>query len=372
MLRVVWIALFSLLLASTRVYSASWPSPQAPALVNPTLYFPYCAHFPKCQNKKDKKDPSDYRPVLSADGSKVIFERTLHDETIANLFIASINPLTTPGPFIPAGAAGTSGSQRADWCWKRSSNGAVEVGPVAFSNNDGIWVAHASGLDPVSGPIVFLDTAGMIYPAWYPDCQALAVDVVTGGAKVKGRWLTAQLDAVTGKVIAAPLANASVWAGFPSVNQANPNYVAFAGQPNDGNANYYNQETNYSWVTDRSSPWRPIIKPIERQVRANSGFIGKFQARAGWWSPDGRWFAFESNRACNDISGTTYAIFIVDSQGFYPPMQVSDCIWNAQHPKWFPSGPSGVSTMLIAAVQYNSEGPNQIATFDVTAFVKQR
>jgi hypothetical protein len=78
--------------------------------------------------------------------------------------------------------------------------------------------------------------------------------------------------------------------------------------------------------------------------------LQKLQARVGWWSPDGKWFAFESNRACAEIDGNTYAIFIQDSEGEREAMQVSSCDWNAQHPKWFPPGPTGNSTRLIAAV----------------------
>jgi len=74
------------------------------------------------------------------------------------------------------------------------------------------------------------------------------------------------------------------------------------------------------------------------------------RARAGWWSPDGKWFACETNRICNDLSGGTYAIFIQDAAGLKPAMQVTSCDWNAQHPKWFPPGSTGDKVMLIAAV----------------------
>ncbi len=100
------------------------------------------------------------------------------------------------------------------------------------------------------------------------------------------------------KIIHFRLANDTVWAGFASVNQTNPNLIAFAGQFN-GESNYYNQELNYVWVTDRSMV-PPTVAPLDRQAPNGPAFLQKFQARAGWWSPDGRWFAFESNRICND------------------------------------------------------------------------
>ena len=68
------------------------------------------------------------------------------------------------------------------------------------------------------------------------------------------------------------------------------------------------------------------------------------------WSPDAKWFAFESNRSCDNIDGLTYAIFIQDAKGKKPAMQVTSCEWNANHPKWFPPGSTGGKTMLIAAL----------------------
>jgi hypothetical protein len=74
--------------------------------------------------------------------------------------------------------------------------------------------------------------------------------------------------------------------------------------------------------------------------------LQKFQVRAGWWSTDGNWFAFESNRICNETDGQTYAIFIQDAKGMRPAMQVTDCNWNIQHPKWFPPRKDGKTLQL--------------------------
>ena len=69
----------------------------------------------------------------------------------------------------------------------------------------------------------------------------------------------------------------------------------------------------------------------------------------------------------NDGAGQTYAIFIQDANGARPAMQVTDCNWNIQHPKWFPPREDG-KTLLIAAVQAPGQ-PFRIATFDVSRFV---
>ena len=92
------------------------------------------------------------------------------------------------------------------------------------------------------------------------------------------------------------------------------------------------------------------------------------RARAGWWSPDGKWFACETNRICNDLSRGTYAIFIQDAAGLKPAMKVTSCDWNAQHPKWFPPVSTGDKVVLITAVAKANETQFHIATIDVTGF----
>ncbi len=312
-------------------------------------------------SEPDATDYSDYRPVLNADASVIIFERTfMENPTITKLYIADLTaPQAQITPFVDIP------SQRPDWCWQRSRGKPLASGPVAFSNDDGVYRVNGDGSNLVKLP----KTVGMIYPSWYPDCQYLAVDV-SSNQQVEGKQLTARINAMTGTVVAAPLANDFVWAGFPSVNQTDPRLIAFAGQFNREN-NYYNQDLNYTWVTNRSSN-PPRVAPMDRRAPAGPGFLQKFQARAGWWSPDSKWFAFESNRNCDDLDGLTYAIFIQDANGAKPAMQVTSCDWNANHPKWFPPGSTGTKTLLIAAVAKPGQGePYHIATLDVTAFVQQ-
>jgi hypothetical protein len=69
------------------------------------------------------------------------------------------------------------------------------------------------------------------------------------------------------------------------------------------------------------------------------------------------------------FSGNTYAIFIQDAAGTRPAIQVSDCTWNVQHPKWFPPRNDG-KTLLIAAVQAGPMDPFRIASFDVTRLLE--
>jgi hypothetical protein len=215
-------------------------------------------------------DVNDYRPVVDAEGTRVIFERN-PTTTPNNIGLHSLDLATGDvQPFV------NFASTRPDWCWDRSG-GQFTSGPIAFSNSDGIY-----RVDPGGQPTLLPNTAGMIYPSWYPDCQHLAVDVT-------GAQVTAEIDATTGMMIISPLANETVWAGFASVNQTNPNLIAFAGQFN-AESNYYNQDLKYVWVTDRPT-MPPTVAPLDRAAPSGPAFQQKFQARAGWWSPDGRWFA---------------------------------------------------------------------------------
>jgi hypothetical protein len=88
--------------------------------------------------------------------------------------------------------------------------------------------------------------------------------ISTPTAQVSGEDLTAQIDATSGVVVAAPLANNSVWAGFPSVNQVNPRLISFAGQFK-AQSNYYNELLNYTWVTNLSTR-PPIVAPMDREA----------------------------------------------------------------------------------------------------------
>lgn len=270
----------------------------APTYVEPTLIFT-CSSY------------SYYRPAISADGAYVIFESTPNGGTATNLVIDAFptNPPTNcadhfPTPFISTGV--TAGSQRADWCWDRSAGGKPKNGPVAFSNGDGIFTATPNGMNsvPATG---MTNTAEMIYPSWYPDCRKLAVDVWQPNPQVNGRqWVIAQID-LTGHVTAYPLGGDAVWAGFPSVNQQNPSVVAFAGQSNgqqNGIAAYYNQNINYIWVAGGQGKYIRTV-PLERNIDVNLGFLPIFQARAGWWSPDGNWFAFSPIATATTLKATS-------------------------------------------------------------------
>jgi hypothetical protein len=283
---------------------------------------------------------SDYRPVLNGAAAGLIFERTIGTST--TLYSLDLtNPNATPQPFAPS----LPYSARADWSWV--------TGQVAFSNTSGIYLADSSG-----GYLTLLNnTAGMIYPAWYPDAAHLAVYNNQAIPALDPVPRTSEID-LTGAVLRQVMANDKVWAGFPSVNQSNPNLIAFAGQVVEQGGTY-NQNKNYIWLTDNStSP--PTVRTLA--PNAPKGFNRKFQGRAPWYSPDGRWIAFESDRfKANGL----YSIFIQKSDGSTPAVRVTNPLWNANHAKWYPKG----TELVVTVLQYFGAKRRGIAKLEVSAFV---
>jgi len=298
-------------------------------------------------------------------GTRLVFERTGHERTVderivgvqeaVHLYLLELTiPDAAPRPFVPS----LTHSTRPDWCW-RGAGAPASPGRVAFSNG-GIWLADARG----SGLELLADTAGMAYPSWYPGGAALAVD--NGSRSAHPNPCSTKID-TAGRVITPVLANSTIFAGMPSVNQVNPNLVAFAGQQiatDPSTPPHYDQERNYIWVTDASTE-PPTVEPLDKDAPVRGPFDPRYQGRAPWWSPDGNWVAFESSRAATQDPLREYAIFIQDAAGKNPAVQVTDPKWNGQHPKWYPDG----VTLVAAVSQQPGQRPFGIARLDVSAFV---
>jgi Tol biopolymer transport system component len=302
----------------------------APALVSPQFLMQYDGSV------------SDYRCAVNKAGSTLVFERLEQGRYQLQLL-----DLTTPGaqpqPYMP----GLNVSTRPDWSWTN--------GEIAFSNDGGVW--HAAGTAGANPKLVD-KTENMIYAAWNPDAQSLIVMNLRKSQDYP-HPRTSRIG-LKGKIEQQMMANGNVWAGMPAVNPTNPNRIVFAGQL-IGSQTSYNQDLNYIWFVDNGTTPQ-TLRPLDQNAPTSGPFDPAFQGRAPWWSPNGQWVAFESTRA--STSGL-YAIFIQDSAGANPAMQVLDVQWNANHAKWFPSG-----TVLVATVlQASGKTARGIATLDVSGFV---
>ncbi|MCF8533948.1 MAG: hypothetical protein K9G48_13150 [Reyranella sp.] len=310
----------------------------------------------------------DYRPVVNSTGTAVIFERSpSSNPRSTNLYILDIaKPGGTPTLFLN-GTSLPDVANRPDWSWKN--------GTVAFNCQSGksaieVGLVGANGTNPAT----LNDTSGMFYPAWFPTGAELAVE--NGGTNP-----TTSIISTSGSLILGDLEDGSVWAGMPSVNQKSPGTIAFAGQPAQSNPNYQ-QDFNYIWLaTSIYIKDSYVLSPLEVGASSSSSYAPQFQGRAPWWSPDGKWVVFESNRASQPLSvtdGGLYSIFLYEPGGTNPAIQLTDPIYNMQHAKWLPFGFNGVEgspTLVGAAYQPGSAGdppswPFGLATLDVSSLVQ--
>jgi hypothetical protein len=287
---------------------------------------------------------SDYRPVvnnLTGTATSVIFERTIGSST--KLYSLDLtNPTAKPALAFPALKAE---SLRPDWSWV--------TGTVVFMNTtDGIYLST----DPTK-PIA--NTTKLSYPTWYPDGATLAV--YNNRAHHPNPLpipRTSKMN-LSGTVLEPVLANDTIWAGFPSVNQTNPNLIAFAGQVVK-HGTTYNQNKNYIWLTDASTN-PPTVRTLDPGI-PKTPFDPKYQGRASWYSPNGEWIAFESNRS---NSKNLYSIYIQKADGSAPAVQVTDPRWNANHAKWYPNA----TALVVTVLQKFGVVDRGIASLDVSAFV---
>jgi hypothetical protein len=329
------------------------PPPVIP-LVDPVFILPSGAY-------------SDYRPVTDKDGQQVIFERTIAGSGTVLYRIADLsNPVAQPLPLLAASYP----SSRADWSWI--------TGQIAFNTGPeptptGIAIADISDADPAL--LMLRGTGSMDYPVWFPGAAAqwLAVmnqQPVTPPAVQGPRTSKMSL----GGVVEPPTLSGDMWAGMPSVNQASE--LVFAGQHPGGGK--YNQDNNCIWRTDAGGL---NLRPLEAGYSGSGSGLPNFQGRAPWWSPDGQWVVFESNRpipANGQPNGGNpdnhYAIYLyrADQTGG-PAMQVTDPGFNMNHAKFFPTGFNGVpgDPQLIVSSWRGSPaaGPYALATLSIGPFI---
>jgi hypothetical protein len=326
-----------------------------PSPVNPVFILPFGAY-------------SDYRPVINNDGQQVIFERTIAGSGTVLYWIADLsNP--APQPLFSA----TYPSSRADWSWI--------TGQIAFNYGPeptptGVGIADVGDADPA----LLIGTGNMDYPVWFPVAAAQWLAVMNSQPVTQPGTLPVPRTStisIAGNVVLQTLSG-DMWAGMPSVNQASE--LVFAGQlPGKG---AYNQDNNCIWRTDAGGA---NLRPLEANYSGSGSGLPNFQGRAPWWSPDGQWVVFESNRpipANGQPNGgnpdNQYAIYLYKAdQTGGPAMQVTDPKFNMNHAKFFPAGFNGVpgDPQLIVSSWWGPipaallSVPYQLATLSIGPFI---
>jgi hypothetical protein len=291
---------------------------------------------------------TDYRCAVNGTATQVVFQRNflpVYDETDSRLFVANLGSGPEPKPLndlIPA--------NRPSWCW--------HTGQISFNGLEGLYIQNTVE----SAPSYVNGTDGMTYTAWSREGDFLVADncrepLTPGTSAPRATKIEPK-----GKVLAENMTGDRVWVGMPTLNPQDPTQIAFAGSWRNGHPNRdYNQNLNYVWLLDSEDP--SSLRPLEPGVHPRKPFQPAHQARAPWWSPDGKWIVFESARA--DPMGELYAIFIQDAAGKSPAMQVTDIIWNANHAKWYPDG----KQLIVSVVQEPRATARGIARLDVSSFV---
>jgi hypothetical protein len=300
-------------------------------------------------------DPvSDYRCVVNGSAIQVIFERTSFQDGTGGPTRPYVLDLVSDPPAPPWRLNDVSPAFRPDWCWA--------TGKIAFMDPSAVYIQDTISATPISLP----NTPNMFYPTW----SAAGDFIVTENGEPLAGYphpRTTKIHPASGAVIAQVMGSPLVWGGMPTVDLRDSARIAFAGQW-IGSQTDYNQDHNYIWLADDA--WQidrdvAPVRPLDPQANAKGAFRPEFQGRAPWFSPDGKWVAFESFRA--DTKHELYAIFIQSARGDGPSRQVTDIKWNANHAKFYPDGRRLVATLL----QEPGGERRGIVMLDVSEFVSE-
>lgn len=306
----------------------------------------------------------DARPVFSPEGNFVIFTRQPNNgdpNALSALYMIPTDGSTQTATILFAGSNPKTYQQfnvtRPDFSWTRKHF------QIAFDGgaNNGIWLLDlkTKKIRQVLEPVIKGQSFIWSYPAWYPDGDSLIVTNYNDFSTTSSAYhqlVKANIHKLNTFEVLTD--NQKVWPGMSSVSQAEPKLITFAGQLpvtpqppsepptciNGGiiDPDGYAQNCNQIWLQ------KGLHDPFQ---------IDPSQGRAPWFSHDGKFIVFESNRA-NSSSVLDYRIFLYslkDSsiQPLTPPSI------NVQHAKWSPNG-----KQIVFAVQL-FEGAQGIAIMDV-------
>ena len=327
-------------------------------------------------------DPNftDYRPAVDVTGTQVVFERTpvAQADALTTFYLATaiFTPTQAVSPFlkVPANPPPPFPFEqtRPDWSW--ANNEIAFAGGPSATSPLAVHIVPATG----TGSRLLAQTEQYIYPIWSSDgtqlivynssSNASPVKPVTSLITPDGTVVAANLDGVNAN-------NVAMFGGFAAPKPSNPTFIAYAGQPAlagwaasapayPGTSPEYNQDYNYVFVNAVSSAGAYTSAPLE-PAASIATYDPLHQGRAPYWSPDGNYMVFESDRAGG------YALFLANvakvSKGA-APVQLTDPSYAAQHGKFMPGGKAIVLTALQKPSAVGT-GPRGIATIDISAFL---
>jgi len=329
------------------------------------------APFPPLNFVTSDAGQSDYRPAIDTTGTQVIFERTPVGGNLTSLYV--VRSIVAPGaPTLFLSSANPSitilpSQTRPDWCWK---TGQVVVN-IAETNTAAVEILIADSAGNALSNVP--NSQDYLYPIWSRDGSQLIVYDNKAAAVPQPRT---SLILPNGTLVKANLngldsAGARVFGGFAAPTPADATAIAFAGQPDLANwgpgptkacpndPSGYNQCYNYPFVNTATGGGF-ASQPLEPGASVTT-YNPAYQGRAPYWSPNGKYVLFESDR------NGGYAIFLANVAAGLAPVQVTDAAYGAQHAKFFPAGDK---LILTALQQPGAEtGPRGIAWVDISGYL---
>ncbi len=320
------------------------------------------------------RDPAftDYRPAVDVTGQRFVFERSPVGGSGLRLYLVEGPDGADPTPFTDS-PLGYGAQSRPCWSW---SNDRVMFNVEASGTTvQHVAIAEADG----SSPTLMPDSNGLLYPQWSEDgTQVVVYNLRSHPDEPEPRTSLVPVSSGATTVVlnlnGTDAASNPVFGGFACPRGSDPRSIAYAGQPTRADwvpavtaacpneAGGYNQCYNYVFVNEQQGNGYSS-RPLEREASVTT-YDPRYQGRAPWWSPDGRYVVFESDR------NGGYAIFLFDTQGDGVAVQLTDERLQAQHAKFFPAGNRIVFTVYqqLPTVQ-QPQPPRGIAWIDLTGYL---